>query len=321
MPPPTADSPPPILFSTPSYRELAREILARGGVEEGDLESRVFPDGEHYRRLRTRIAGRRVVLLAGTIDDIDTLALYDLACTAAKGGALALSLVIPYFGYSTQERATCQGEVVTAKSRARLLSSIPLAHHGNEVLLLELHTGGLPHYFEGPITAVHLSAQEIVVNVARRLAGDHEMVVGSVDTGRAKQVEALAGRLGAQVAFVFKRRLDGETTRVAAVAGDVRGKTVVIYDDMIRTGGSLLGAGRAYLDAGAKRLVAVAVHGVLPGAALERLEASGLFERIVVTDSHPRARQLAASPSSCFEVESVAPLLHRALVNRSTSAI
>lgn len=306
-------STPPVLFWTPSYARLARDVLDLGGVEAGELELETFPDGEHYRRFITPVAGRRVVLLAGTVDEVETLALYDLACTATERGAIALSMVIPYFGYSTQERATRPGEVVTAKSRARLLSSVPLAHHGNEVLLLELHTAGLMHYFEGAIAAHHLSARELVVDLVRDIARDRPIVLGSVDTGRAKQVEKLAAELGAGVAFVFKRRLDGETTRVAAVAGEVAGKTVIIYDDMIRTGGSLLGAARAYRDAGAERLYAIAVHGVVPGGSAERLRDSGLFERIIVTDSHPHAREVAERQDGLLAVESVAPILHRAI--------
>ncbi|MEM1177167.1 MAG: ribose-phosphate diphosphokinase [Acidobacteriota bacterium] len=308
---------PPLLFWTPNYAPLGEALVAAGGLEAGKLETKVFPDGERYRRLATAVAGRRVVLLAGTIDEIDSLALYDLACTATEGGAIALSMVIPYYGYSTQERATQAGEVVTAKSRARLLSSVPLAHHGNEALLLELHTAGLMHYFEGAITAHHLSARRLVLDIARRLAGDAPVVLGSVDTGRAKQVEGLASELGAEVAFVFKRRLDGETTRVAAVAGAVAGKTVLIYDDMIRTGGSLIGAARAYREAGAERLYAIAIHGVMPGEAGERLRDSGLFERVVVTDSHPHARSVEARLAGFLDVESIAPLLHRAVLRRA----
>ncbi|MEM9555372.1 MAG: ribose-phosphate diphosphokinase [Acidobacteriota bacterium] len=305
-----------LLFATPRYRPLAAAMLELGVLDEGTLDVRTFPDGEWYQRLVTPVAGRRVALLGGTIDDAAAMRLYDLACAAAEGGALALSLVVPYYGYSTMERATKPGEVVTAKSRARLLSSVPLAHHGNEVLLLDLHTAGLPHYFEGPITPVHLSARAVVLRAAQRLTADNRFVLGSVDTGRAKQVESLALELGAGVAFVFKRRVDGDTTRVAAVSAAVDGQTVLIYDDMIRTGGSLLGAARAYRDAGARRIAAIATHGVLPGDALARLRASKLFDEVVVTDSHPRARELEAEHRGFLTVESIAPLLHGALVRR-----
>ena len=112
-------------------------------------------------------------------------------------------------------------------------------------------------------------------------------------------------------AFVYKRRHGDGRTEVTAVNACVEGQNVVIYDDMIRSGGSLIGAARAYREAGAARIWAVATHGVLPGDALARLRESGLFERVVCTDSHPRARALACD---FLRVESVAPIFAEQLL-------
>src|SRR5262249_38194283 len=155
-------------------------------------------------------------------------------------GARRLTLVVPYFGYSTMERAVTAGEVVTAKTRALLLSSIPPAPSGNSALLLDLHSEGLPFYFEGGLVPIHIYATPVVLDAARRLGGE-DFVLACVDAGRAKWVQSLANDLGVPASFVFKRRLDAATTEVTAVSAHVRGKPVVIYDDMIRTGGSLLG--------------------------------------------------------------------------------
>src|SRR5262249_37902872 len=110
--------------------------------------------------------------------------------------------------------------------------------------------------------------------------------------------------------FVFKRRLDGARTEVTAMSAAVAGKTVVIYDDMIRTGGSLISAARAYQEAGAARITAIATHGLFPGDALERLGGTGLFAAIACTDTHPRARELA---SPRLRVAPIAGVLARAL--------
>jgi ribose-phosphate pyrophosphokinase len=110
--------------------------------------------------------------------------------------------------------------------------------------------------------------------------------------------------------FVFKRRLDGSHTEVTAMSAVVAGKSVVIYDDMIRTGGSLIAAARAYKDAGAVKLTAIATHGVFPGDALQRLTETGLFSAIACTDTHPRARELAGSS---LYVVGIAGVLTRAL--------
>src|SRR5215470_1271818 len=119
--------PEPLVFAIGPYDYLGRAIAARSGWEFGGLERKTFPDGEHYRRIETDPADRDVVLVGGTIDDACTLELYDTACGLAMLGAYRLRLVMPFFGYATMERAVKPGEIVTAKTRARLLSSIPLA--------------------------------------------------------------------------------------------------------------------------------------------------------------------------------------------------
>lgn len=299
----------PLLLSTRAYELLAAQLADAAGFDRGQVERQTFPDGERYQRLATDCAGRDVVLLGGTISDTDTLELYDLACALVAYGARRLSMVIPFFGYSTMERADRPGEVVTAKTRARLLSSVPAASMGNRVFLVDLHVEGVTHYFEGGTHPVHVSARPIVAAAARRLGGD-DFLVGCTDAGRAKWVEALANDLGTDAGFVYKRRLDGERTEVAGVSARVRGRRVVLYDDMIRTGGSLIGAAAAYHEAGASSVAAIATHGVFPADALARIRQSGLFDSILCTDTHPRVHDLVGD---FLSVESVAPLLGRAL--------
>ncbi|MCA9675757.1 MAG: ribose-phosphate diphosphokinase [Kofleriaceae bacterium] len=295
----------PQLYTIGSYEYLGARIAARTGWDRGEVERKDFPDGEHYQRVVSDCADRDVILIGGTIGEEDTLELYDLACTLVSAGAYRMTLMIPFYGYSTMERAVRHGEVVTAKTRARLLSSIPAASRGNQVFLLDLHVSAVAHYFEGPIRPVHVYGKSIVLDACRRLGGD-DFVLACTDAGRAKWVESLANDLGVAAAFVYKRRLDGEHTEVTGVSAAVAGKRVVIYDDMIRTGGSLINAAAAYRDAGAIAIDAVATHGVFPGDSVTRLRDSGLFGRIVVTDSHPRAVALA---DDFLEVDSVDQVL------------
>ena len=133
----------PLVFSTAAYDYLAHEVCALAGWELGAVERKYFPDGERYQRIATECADRDAILIGGTIDDASTLELYDLACGLVTSGAYRLNLVIPYFGYSTMERGVRAGEVVTAKNRARLLSSIPMASRGTQVFLLDLHVGAI----------------------------------------------------------------------------------------------------------------------------------------------------------------------------------
>lgn len=282
----------PLVFSTAAYAYLGQAIARTNGWEWGTIERTTFPDGEHYLRIDSDPADRDVILVGGTTDDTSTLELYDLACGLVTGGAYRLRMVIPFFGYSTMERAVRPGEIVTAKTRARLLSSIPMASRGTQVFLLDLHVASIAHYFEGGIRSIHVYGKQFVATAARRLGGD-DFVLASTDAGRAKWVESLANDLGVEAAFVYKRRVSGSETQVTGVSAQVAGKRVIIYDDMIRTGGSLLAAAQVYRDAGALSIDAIATHGLFPGDSLAKIRASGLLGHVVVTDSHPRAVALA----------------------------
>ena len=295
----------PLIFSTAAYDYLAQGIAAHGGWECGVLDRQTFPDGENYRRICTDPADRDVILVGGTVDDVSALELFDLACGLVNYGAYRMRLVIPYYGYSTMERASKPGEIVTAKTRARVLSSIPMASRGTQVFLLDLHVGAIAHYFEGGIRPIHVYGKDIITAAARRLGGT-DFVLACTDAGRAKWVESLAKDLAVDAAFVYKRRTSGTETEVTGVSANVTGKHVIIYDDMIRTGGSLLNAAHVYKENGATAIDAIATHGIFPGDSLERIRSTGLFGQVVTTDSHPRA---VALRGDFLRVESTATLL------------
>jgi ribose-phosphate pyrophosphokinase len=296
------------LVSTESSRPFADRLAGHLGVALSPVERRHFPDGESYLRFalddRFALLGRHAVLAGATDSEASIDELFRLGCTAVKHGAQSLVLVIPYFGYSTMERETRPGEAVTAKVIARQLSTIPRAPRGNWVLLMDLHSAGIVYYFEADTVALELYAEAKVVAAIERL-GLRNLCLASTDMGRAKWVESFANRLHAPVALIHKKRLSGSQTRVGAVVGDVAGRDVVIFDDMIRTGDSLLGAVEAYRRAGAHSVCAVATHLVLPPGTVERLEASPLA-RVIGTDTHPNHRLVEGRPR--FEVVSVADL-------------
>ncbi|MEM6730653.1 MAG: ribose-phosphate diphosphokinase [Myxococcota bacterium] len=279
-----------MVFSSSSYLALAQVVARELDAEMGNIECRPFPDGETYHRILTRPDGCHCVLVGGTISDRETLEIYDLASGLVAGGARRLTLVIPFLGYSTMERAVKRGEVVTAKTRARMFSSIPIAAEGNRALLFDVHSEGLPYYFEGSLNARHAYAKTMILGAIRDLA-DH-CVLGCTDAGRAKWVESLALELGCPMAVVLKRR-DENGTVVAGINAKVDDEIVVIYDDMVRTGGSLTGAAQVYRDAGARAVYAVCTHGLFPGDALREIRDTGLIDRVVCTNSHPRATELA----------------------------
>jgi len=305
---------PKLLFATPNYEYLADDLCRVGGFERGTIERRSFPDGEIYRRVVDDPWGRHVVLLGGTPADGDWLDVYDLGCAIARAGARSLSIVMPYFGYATMERAVKTGEVVTAKTRARLISAIPSCEGGTRTFLFDLHTDGIEFYFSDTHVTHHVYGAPLINELVRELvteegAGDR-FVLGATDAGRAKWVESLALGLGCPPAFVYKRRdpTHGGLT-VTGVNADVEGKCVIIYDDMIRTGSSLIQAASAYRGAGATSVHAVATHLVLPNDAVERILGSGLIDTINGTNSHPNSAKIGPRG----RVVSVAELLTRAI--------
>lgn len=300
-----------LLFSTQSYKSWAERLQASyAELEPGEIVHKDFPDGEHYQRVLTPVNERDVVVVSGTISDRETVELFDLANAIVDGGAARIRILLPYFGYSTMERAIKDGEAVKAKYRARLLSNgIPRAPMGNSIYMLDLHSEGIPQYFENGTHTTHVYAKPIVmqsaIDLAKRYGKQNSFVLASTDAGRMKWVESLAKDMAISPAFAYKERIDGSSTVTLGVSGPVQGKFVVIYDDMIRTGSSLINAARAYLNAGATGVAAVATHALLPHDSLQKIQDSGLFSQIIVSDSHPRARQLECEflkVESCVEL-------------------
>ncbi|WP_109696497.1 ribose-phosphate diphosphokinase [Chitinophaga deserti] len=297
-----------IIFSTQRYQYLKERLLAIAPDtwEPGLLSIRDFPDGEHYHRITSTVTGKEVVLIGGTIDDKETLELFDIANGCIQYGALCVNLVIPYYGYSTIERAVQYGEIVKAKTRATLLSALPATSMGIRVILIDLHVDGISYYFENNVRPVHLYGKAIVQQAALDIAAGRPFVLASTDSGRAKWVESLANDLNVQAAFVFKKRLSGEETHVTAISANVQDTLVIIYDDMIRTGGSLINAAEAYKQAGASAIGVITTHGIFAGNGFGRIRDCGLVEKLICTDTHPNALEIN---DPLLEVRSIAPVI------------
>lgn len=276
-----------ILFSTKNYEYLKEKLLRIGGFENGEIERKNFPDGEIYRKVKSSVRNKDVVILGGTITDADIFEIYALGCAISNFEAKSISFLIPYYGYSTMERAVQEGEVVTAKVVARLLSGVPKAYQGNTVYLLDLHADQTLHYFEGDTKRHHITAKNEILSHIKSLSLT-DFVMASADQGRAKQVQKLADALQVDSAFVTKRRYyDGRVVAQAANS-DVSGRSVVIYDDMIRSGSSILEAIKVYEDAGAKEIFIYTTHGVFCSEAKTKLAAKDIVKKIVYTDSCPQ---------------------------------
>lgn len=279
------------VFWIDEYASLGARIGSRVAGQTGAVEVKSFSDGERYMRIQTVVRDRDVVLVGGTIHDKATLDLFDLACGLVAEGCRSLKVLIPYFGYSTMERATQPGEVVTAKTRARIFSAVPMAPFGNKIVMLDLHSEGIPFYFEGHVRAEHLYAKALILKEARRLGGQ-DFTLGAPDAGRAKWVQSLANDLGVPAGFVYKKRAEDGSVSVSGVNVTIKGRDVVLYDDMIRSGSSILQAAQAYKDAGARTISLLTTHGIFTSGAVGKIKKSGLVESITCTDSHPNALRI-----------------------------
>lgn len=306
---------PPLVLSTARYTKLANDIArllgdnSRASLDSPALHRQDFPDGETYLRIEKPVQHEHVVIVGGTATADEMVEIVSLAWQVVRDGADRLSLVIPYFGYSTMERAVRPGEVVRAKVNATILSSIPNPPGGKVIFLVDLHAEGIQHYFEGNSSVVHLYAKDAILTKVKQLLQmeSRPLVVGSADTGRAKWVESYANELGAEIAIITKRRHGGEITEILNVGGaDVKNKVVLLYDDMIRSGGSIVKAADAYRKAGAAKIIIACTHLVLTKQdekeALTRV--LGNADALVTTDSIPFADSLSGAPE-------VAAKLHR----------
>jgi len=278
------------LLSSNQYKFLKKNILKKD-VRFFDIkvETQTFPDGEHYWRIEKPeyIRGKPAVYICGTVDDAAIFDAYNMCCNLVREGCSELHLVIPYFGYSTMERAVKQGEAVTAKNVAGLLSSIPTSPQGNHVYMIDLHSQGTQYYFEKSIHPIHLTCW----NVIKKMIADcgDDVVLGSADMGRAKWIEKMANELGISSAFIMKKRISGSKTEIVALNAEVKDKNVVIFDDMIRSGSSIIKAAEAYKSVGAKNIYVVCVHGVFVDGAIDRFKKSGLIQNVSCVNTHVKA--------------------------------
>lgn len=299
------------IFAAEAYAFLAEKMRQypkeNTNFRLGEFEHTRFPDGENYYRLLNsgEIRNNPAVYVAGTVNDDAIMELYNICSSLVMEQCSSLHIVIPYFGYSTMERSTRRGEVVVAKNIARLLSSIPVAARGNFVYMVDLHSQGTQYYFEGAIRPIHLTAEPVIKQMLADIG--EEVVLATADMGRAKWVQKMSGRLGLDSAYIMKQRLSGDKTEVVALNANVAGRKVVIYDDMIRSGNSIINAAQAYRNAGAKEIYIVTTHGVFIDNALEHMKDSGLISGVRCTNTHCRAVDKA--DGKFLQVYDISPVL------------
>ena len=268
------------VFSGRSNRPLAEKIAKEIGEPLGKCEIKTFSDGEIWVKYSDNIRGSDVFIIQSTIPPAENLLELLIMIDAAKrASASKVAAVIPYFGYARQDRKDQPRVSITAKLVANLITEAG----ADRVITMDLHAPQIQGFFDIPVD--HLYSSAILVKYFRRNRIPR-LAVASPDVGGIKMARAYAKRLEADLIVIDKRRPRANEAEVMNIIGDVKGKNILIVDDLIDTGGTLCNAVAALQSAGAKDVYAACTHAVFSGKAAERIGNSNL-SKIVVTDSLP----------------------------------
>ena len=270
------------IFCGNSNRAFAEGICKNLGVELGKAEVKTFADGEASVSLLETVRGADVFLVQSTCkpvnDNLMELLVMCDACRRASAGRI--TAVIPYFGYARQDRKAKSRDPISAKLVANMIT----AAGANRVLTMDLHAAQIQGFFDIPLD--HLLGNPTFVNYfldkfPENQYNHDEFVVVSPDVGSVGRARAFAAKVHMGLAIVDKRRPKANVCEVMNIIGDVKGKTCLLFDDMVDTAGSLCNAAHALVEiGGAKEVYACATHGVLSGPAYERIEQSPIKEMV-----------------------------------------
>ena len=302
------------LFAGSAHPELSREIGDFLGVPLGQVCLRRFSDGEVSFQIDENIRGTDVFVVQPTCTPVDEhlVELCVMIDAFRRSSASRITAVVPYYGYARQDRKDKPRVPITAKLVANLLS----AAGTNRVLTMDLHKAQIQGFFDIPVD--HLFAAPVFIDYLTKLNDQASVTIVSPDAGGVERARAYAKRLDADLAIIDKRRSEDGHAEVMHVVGEVKDRVCIIQDDIVDTAGTLQQSSQALRENGAARVLACAVHGVLSGPALQRIEQSAL-EQLIVTNTIPLREEL--TKSSKVHVLSVAPLLGRAIqsIHQETS--
>ena len=297
-----------MVFSGRSHGDLAQKIAEQLGVQLGDVELSTFANGETYCRFDDSIRGADVFLVQTGCEPVDqnVMELLFMIQAAKLASAKRITAVIPLFPYARQDRKAKPREPISA----RLIADMLQLAGADRVLTMDLHAGQIQGFFTIPVD--HMTAMPLFARHFRDLGLIGEGVVSvSPDAGRAKQAVRFAEMLDADFALMHKTRPAHDVVEVTEVTGRVRGKTAILGDDVIMTGGTLLANTQALKEHGVEDVWVFATHGLFCGDALEKFDNSDI-KGIVVTDTVPI--DPLAKPEK-MTVLPVAPLLAETIMN------
>ena len=293
------------IFCGNSNPEFAKNICKDLGVDLGKAEVKTFADGEASVSLLETVRGADVFLVQSTCKPVndhlmELLVMCD-ACRRASAGRI--TAVIPYFGYARQDRKAKSRDPISAKLVANMIT----AAGADRVLTMDLHAAQIQGFFDIPLD--HLLGNPTFVDYYLAKFPETEynhddFVVVSPDVGSVGRARAFAAKVHMGLAIVDKRRQKANVCEVMNVIGDVKGKTCILFDDMVDTAGSLCNAAKALTEQGAKEVYACATHGVLSGPAYDRIEESPIKE-MVFLNNIPEVRNTPSGKLKFLDVSHV----------------
>lgn len=293
---------------------MGESIAREFGIPLGNVIIQRFSDGEFQPSIEETVRGKDVIIVQSTFPPSDNLMELLLLIDAAKrASAKRIVAVIPYFGLARQDRKDKPRVAIGAKLVANLLTAAGV----NRVITMDLHAEQIQGFFEVPVD--HLYASTIFVPHLQNM-NIPDLLIAAPDTGGTKRANAYAKLLGSDLAICYKQRKVANQVESMTVIGDVKGKNVVIVDDMVDTAGTLCKAADVMMENGALSVRAICTHPVLSGQAYERIEASALKE-LIVTDSIPLKE---GRPTGKIKVLGIGALfsgvLHNLIENKSISS-
>jgi ribose-phosphate pyrophosphokinase len=278
-----------LLFSGSSHPELAEEVAGQLGIPLGRVQLGRFPDGEITLQILESVRGRDVFVLQTVALEPNEylMELLILIDALKRASARSVAVVMPYYGYCRQDRKEQPRVPITAKLVANLLVNAG----ATRLVTMDLHAGQLQGFFDIPVD--HLYARPLLMEAFRRVEKGSCVVV-TPDMGGVKLARAYAKGLGVDFAIVDKHRKSDSDVEVMAIIGDVKGKDVLLADDMCSTAGTLVSAAKACREKGAKRIFAAVTHAILVGVAAARIEESPI-EALWVSNTIPQSGRLSGT--------------------------